>query len=170
MLLRRCGSQAGEVVVFAEVAGFGAALAEPVLEALLRRLGDVLAESPRAGARLDDPRDGGRIEGAESQRVAERSDQVSRRVALAQREHLARVMGGVTRVRAFETTQEFRGRLAEVGEGWAQKIEAVSAGVTRRPAFGQAPAIVLPLGLCQAELSAGTDAMVHRASRGEFAL
>ena len=58
------GADAGEVVVLVQLARLGAALAEPVLELLAGRVGDVLVEGARLGGGLEDAADSGVIEGA----------------------------------------------------------------------------------------------------------
>lgn len=64
------------MVVFVQGARLGAALAEPVLQSLPGRVGDVLLEGPGARLALDDAGDGGGVEGAEAQCVLHRSDEV----------------------------------------------------------------------------------------------
>jgi len=97
---------AGEVVVFVQVAGLGAALAQPVLELLARRVGDVLVEGPGLGGALEDPRDRGVIEGAVALGVAQGSEQIVGPVALAQPEDLAGVVGGVEELGALEALED----------------------------------------------------------------
>ena len=78
----RCGARAGQLVILGEVWRLGAALCE-VFKSLGRVLGDILLESARVGARLQDPLDAIVLQGAIAQRVGQRLEHVLSVVAFA---------------------------------------------------------------------------------------
>lgn len=124
-------ADAGQRVVFAEVAGLGGALADEGRQPFAGRVGDVLVEGARPGGGLEDAADGGVIEGAVALGVAQRGEQVAGRVALAQREDLAGVVGGAPALGALEAAEVGVGAVAERVEGGPQDVEVGAAGALR---------------------------------------
>ena len=91
--------------------------AEALLEAAEGLLGDILCESAGPGAGKQDARNGGVLEGAVGERVAEGAFEVVGGVALAQQEDLARVVGAVARHGDGELLEEGVGLRPHLLEG-----------------------------------------------------
>lgn len=120
----------GEVVVFGQGAGLCVLAAPGRFDLLERGLGDVFVEPSRVRAREEDPLDGAVVEGAVAQCVDQGAMDVGRRVALAQRDDLARVIDGGARLSLLETGEEIRCLVAERGKGRFEKL-AVDASSSR---------------------------------------
>lgn len=110
------GFEAGECVVFAEVARLGGAFADEVGQALAGGVGDVFIEGAWASLGVEDAGDCRMIKGAEMQSVGQRGRDVGAVVAFAECEDSAGVVGDGAALRAFEAAQEIGGRIPELSE------------------------------------------------------
>src|SRR6185437_4276740 len=122
----------GTTVVLGEVTRLGATLAEPLFEPSCRVLGDVLVQSPRGAARLEDPLDGVVVEGTEAGGMAERGVEIGGGVAGTQNEDAPRLVAPDARGPGGEQPEERGGPLAHALEGGGELVEIDGTRAARR--------------------------------------
>jgi hypothetical protein len=118
---------ARQCVVLGEVARLGAAFGDRLPQFVGGLFGYVLVEPAGLSAGEQNALDGAVLQGTVGQRVRERRQQVGGIVAVAQRQHLARVVAGRAGRVLLQRRQEGGGRLTESAEGASQLVECRAA-------------------------------------------